>query len=124
MEEHLFFTHKAEDKETFLQRLSGNPSIVITFHQNPDGDAYGSSLGLKFYLESKGKSNVTLISPTEPAEYLKWMPGASEVKVWDERNSGRGRYHLLLGFLFRLPTKRDERCCASGKCIEDSGRSS
>jgi phosphoesterase RecJ-like protein len=84
MEEHLFFTHKAEEKESFLQRLSGNPSIVITFHQNPDGDAYGSSLGLKFYLESKGKSNVTLISPTEPAEYLKWMPGASEVKVWDE----------------------------------------
>lgn len=88
MEEHLFFTHKSEERETFLQWLKGDPSVVITFHQNPDGDAYGSSLGLKYYLESRGLKRVTLISPTEPAEYLKWMPGASEVKVWQEETCG------------------------------------
>jgi phosphoesterase RecJ-like protein len=89
MEEHMFFTQELEAREWFLKSLEGNPSVVITFHQNPDGDAYGSSLGLKHYLNSRGVESVTLISPTEPAEYLRWMPGAAEVKVWQEETCGR-----------------------------------
>ncbi|MCD8539276.1 MAG: bifunctional oligoribonuclease/PAP phosphatase NrnA [Leadbetterella sp.] len=79
-----YFTGRPEERTRFLGWLDNNPSIVITFHQNPDGDAYGSSLGLKFFLESRGLNRITLVSPTEPAEYLKWMPGAQEVKVWQE----------------------------------------
>lgn len=84
MVEHSFFTGNPTELARFLDRLDNDPAIVITFHQNPDGDAYGSSLGLKFFLESRGLKRITLISPTEPAEYLKWMPGAQEVKVWQE----------------------------------------
>jgi len=84
MFEHSFFTERPAELDRFLGWLNKNPAIVITFHQNPDGDAYGSSLGLKFFLESRGLTRITLISPTEPAEYLKWMPGAGEVKVWQE----------------------------------------
>ena len=84
MTEHAFFTGDPTELNRFLARLNSNPAIVITFHQNPDGDAYGSALGLKFFLESKGLNRISLISPTEPAEYLKWMPGANEVQVWKE----------------------------------------
>lgn len=84
MVEHSLFTGNPAELARFLGWLDNDPAIVITFHQNPDGDAYGSSLGLKFFLESRGLKRITLISPTEPAEYLKWMPGAQEVKVWQE----------------------------------------
>ncbi len=84
MIEHSFFTENSDERTRFLGWLDNDPAIVITFHQNPDGDAYGSALGLKFFLENCGLGRVTLVSPTEPGEYLKWMPGAGEVKVWQE----------------------------------------
>lgn len=52
--------------------------VVITTHQKPDGDAMGSSLGLMHFLKSLGHS-VTLISPTNWAAFLNWMPGVNEV---------------------------------------------
>lgn len=44
-------------------------------HQKPDADAMGSSLGLYHFLVRLGHQ-VTVISPTNWAEWLKWMKGA------------------------------------------------
>lgn len=52
--------------------------VVITTHQKPDADAMGSSLGLKHFLEQLGHS-VTVISPTNWAGWVNWMPGVKEV---------------------------------------------
>lgn len=52
--------------------------IVITFHQKPDADAMGSGLGLYNFLIQFGHG-VTVISPTNWADFLKWMPGAKTV---------------------------------------------
>jgi phosphoesterase RecJ-like protein len=51
--------------------------IVIVMHQKPDADAMGSSLGLYHVLASLGHQ-VTVISPTNWAEWLSWMPGAEK----------------------------------------------
>jgi bifunctional oligoribonuclease and PAP phosphatase NrnA len=53
-------------------------TIVIVMHQKPDADAMGSSLGLYHVLVSLGHE-VTVISPTNWAEWLGWMPGADKV---------------------------------------------
>jgi phosphoesterase RecJ-like protein len=47
-------------------------------HQKPDPDAMGSSLGLYNFLLQFGH-DVTVISPTNWATWLNWMPGAGEV---------------------------------------------
>ncbi len=47
-------------------------------HQKPDADAMGSSLGLYHVLTSLGH-RVTVISPTNWADWLSWMPGADLV---------------------------------------------
>jgi phosphoesterase RecJ-like protein len=47
-------------------------------HQKPDADAMGSSLGLYHVLTALGHS-VTVISPTNWADWLKWMKGADKV---------------------------------------------
>jgi phosphoesterase RecJ-like protein len=52
--------------------------IVITTHQKPDADAMGSSLALQHFLVQFGHS-VTVVSPTNWAAWLNWMPGAADV---------------------------------------------
>jgi phosphoesterase RecJ-like protein len=48
--------------------------VVIIMHQKPDADAMGSSLGFHFPQPQLGHQP-TVISPTNWAEWLKWMPG-------------------------------------------------
>lgn len=52
--------------------------VVITTHQKPDADAMGSSLGLYHLLKQLGHE-VHVISPTNWAKWLNWMPGSSTV---------------------------------------------
>ncbi len=52
--------------------------VVITFHQKPDADAMGSALGLYQFLIQFGHV-VTVISPTNWAAFLNWMPGSKTV---------------------------------------------
>ena len=52
--------------------------VVITTHQKPDADAMGSSLALKHFLVQFGHT-VTVISPTNWAGWVNWMPGVTEV---------------------------------------------
>src|SRR4051794_8001717 len=62
----------------FYSELTIPKKVIITTHQKPDGDAMGSSLGLYHFLTSLGHS-VNVISPTNWAGFLKWMPGAANV---------------------------------------------
>ena len=64
--------------QSFFPQLGNPQKVVITTHQKPDGDAMGSSLGLYHFLTQLGHS-VTVVSPTNWAAFLKWMPGCSEV---------------------------------------------
>ena len=52
--------------------------IVITMHQKPDPDAMGSSLALYHFLKQFGHE-LQVISPTNWADFLKWMPGCEKV---------------------------------------------
>ncbi|KFF22742.1 DHH family phosphoesterase [Chryseobacterium sp. JM1] len=54
--------------------------IVILTHYNPDGDAIGSSLGLKHYLRAKGIP-AEVIVPNDFPKFLKWMPESKKVII-------------------------------------------
>lgn len=62
--------------------LSTPKNITIVTHRNPDGDAYGSSLAL--YHSLKDKHNVTVISPNDCPEFLKWLPGEDEILIFED----------------------------------------
>jgi phosphoesterase RecJ-like protein len=62
----------------FYPLLSQPKQIVITMHQKPDGDAMGSTLGLYHFLRNRGH-HVTVISPTNWADFLEWLPGIESV---------------------------------------------
>ena len=57
--------------------------IAITTHQKPDADAMGSVLALKHFLLQFGHQ-VTVISPTNWAGWVNWMPGAREVLDYEQ----------------------------------------
>lgn len=64
--------------ENIFPLLSQSKNVVITMHQKPDGDAMGSTLGLYHFLNKLGHS-CTVISPTNWASFLNWMPGCKQV---------------------------------------------
>lgn len=64
------------------QLLTPNHKIVIITHYNPDGDAIGSSLGLKHFLTAKG-IDATVIVPNDFPKFLKWMPDAKKIVIAD-----------------------------------------
>jgi len=55
-----------------------NKAIVIS-HQNPDGDAVGSLLGMSYFLEHY-KTEHTLFCTTPVPEYLKFLSGVEKIK--------------------------------------------
>lgn len=57
--------------------LNPENKIVILTHYNPDGDAIGSSLGLKHYLVAKGIA-AEVVVPNDFPKFLKWMPEAKK----------------------------------------------
>lgn len=60
-------------------------NIVVVGHRNPDGDAMGSTLALKQYLNKKGH-NATVIVPNKYPEFLHWLPGSNTVYYFDKQN--------------------------------------
>lgn len=64
------------------QNLSPEKIITILTHYNPDGDAVGSSLGLKFFLRTLG-IEATVVVPNDFPKFLKWMPDARKILIAD-----------------------------------------
>ena len=81
--------------------LTGKKNIIITMHQKPDGDAMGSALGLWHFLKTFG-FNITVISPTNWASFLNWMPGCKEVMDYDRDKEKCDKFIELADWIFCL----------------------
>ena len=68
--------------EEIFPLLKQPRKIVIVPHQKPDADAMGASLSLLHLLRQFGHT-VSVISPTNWAAWLNWMPGCSDVIDYD-----------------------------------------
>ncbi len=66
--------------------LATPKKIVIVTHRNPDGDALGSSLGWKSFLEKIGHQ-VSFISPNHYTPNLKWIQGVESTLVFDSHQT-------------------------------------
>ncbi|MDE5703444.1 MAG: DHH family phosphoesterase, partial [Bacteroidales bacterium] len=58
--------------------------IVIVGHYNPDGDAVGSTMGLKYLLTNMGKE-ADVLYPNAYAQNLKWMDPAGSALIYSEQ---------------------------------------
>lgn len=77
----------SEKKIELLNSLiSRSNHILITCHVSPDGDAVGSSLGLKHLLSAMGK-DVYVATPDMIPSSLMFLPGTREVKVFTRQEA-------------------------------------
>ena len=66
--------------DNILEEIKKAKSIVLLTHENPDGDAVGSSLAMYAALKELGKENVDLIIPEYPRTY-RFLPNVDKVKI-------------------------------------------
>ena len=65
----------ATGHEEVLAELRSSDKLLLTTHENPDGDALGSLLAMHWILEQLGKDSLMFMSPDEfplPWEYRAW----------------------------------------------------
>ncbi len=92
-------------------------------HQKPDGDAMGSALGLFHFLRKIGH-NATVVSPTNWAKFLNWMPGCGEVVDFEAQTQKATALAENADILFCLDfnamhrTKKMETLLLGIKCVK------
>ena len=65
----------ATEQGQVVEELRSAEKLLLTTHENPDGDALGSLLGMHWILQQLGKDSLMYMSPDEfplPWEYRDW----------------------------------------------------
>jgi len=112
-----------EEVQKIYPLLEQSKKIVITTHQKPDGDAMGAALGLYHFLTQQGHT-VNVISPTNWATFLNWMPGCSTVMDYEADRETAEKIINGTDILFCLDfnimhrTKNMEKVLTEAKCIK------
>lgn len=73
-----------EQVKEIKKLFSEKRKIVITTHNNPDGDAIGSSMALYHFLKKQGHK-VDAIVPNMYPQFLAWIPGADKMIVYENK---------------------------------------
>src|SRR5688572_22287478 len=81
--------------------LTQKKKIVITMHQKPDADAMGSALGLYHFLQQLDHE-LHVISPTNWARWVDWMPGAEKVLDYELQKAAADQILDAADWLFCL----------------------
>ncbi|HML95918.1 MAG TPA: bifunctional oligoribonuclease/PAP phosphatase NrnA [Thermodesulfobacteriota bacterium] len=69
-----------EEMKAVIEAIRNSGRILITSHENPDGDALGSTLGLGLGLEKLGKEVVFYNKDGVP-ELLTFLPGSERIRT-------------------------------------------
>jgi bifunctional oligoribonuclease and PAP phosphatase NrnA len=107
---------RIENLSSLQSLLSIPKNIVITTHRNPDGDAIGSSLAVYHYLSQFGHS-VRVMAPSEYPDFLSWMPGASEILIYDLNAEQGNEWLNNADIIFALDYNDLERVDKMGETI-------
>ncbi|PID88106.1 MAG: DHH family phosphoesterase [Bacteroidia bacterium] len=94
--------------ESFKALFQPQSRIVITGHYNPDGDAIGSALAL-YYILKQEIPNVQVIMPNPPPEFLSWLPGFSDMLIFNKNREEAKKKIAQADIIFSLDYNKPER---------------
>ena len=75
-------SRKVENIKELVSLISDSEKIILVGHINPDGDAIGSLMGMKNFLETNGKKACPVV-PNKYPEFLEFLDGEASVLVYD-----------------------------------------
>jgi phosphoesterase RecJ-like protein len=96
----------ATEQEQVLAELRAADKLLLTTHENPDGDALGSLLAMHWILQQLGKDSLMYLSPDEfplPWEYRNWTFGEGLVGSPPPDTAERTIVFLDCGNIDRMP---------------------
>ena len=105
-----------EDIVVLKEYLKLPRDISIIAHRNPDGDALGSSLGLKLFLERLGHS-VTVVMPSEAPNVFRFLPAIEQMVIFDLRHDDAREYLDKADCIFCLDFNALDRVDKLGETI-------
>ncbi len=110
-------------RDLFYQLLDAEiqepKSILIVTHVNPDGDAIGSSLAFSAFLKQFGHEVNVLVSNMFP-DFLAWLPGASEIVIYEKRSDQVKSLFEHVDCIFMLDFNQFSRCGRFSELLEAS----
>lgn len=87
--------YRLPDIDSLLARLAAPCKVALTFHENPDGDAVGSTLALGEVLRSRGHT-VTILSPGPLPHFLGWLPGVEAISCIEKNTPTQQQTEAIL----------------------------
>ena len=106
-----------QDISKIKELLDTPRKIVIVPHKGPDGDAMGSTLALKLFLEHR-HHYVHLITPNDYPEFLKWLPYTEEVINYEKEQERCDDYIAEAEVIFTLDFNHLSRAGEMKKVLE------
>jgi len=77
-----------EELDRLESLIRASETIIITCHQNPDGDALGSSLAWAEVLRTHYGKQPQVIVPDQFPDFLQWMPNTEKIIRYDKHREG------------------------------------
>ncbi|MBP3252611.1 MAG: DHH family phosphoesterase [Prevotella sp.] len=68
--------------------INESDTILLTCHQNPDGDALGACLAWAEVLKTVFGKEAQIIVPDQSPDFLQWMPNTEKVIRYDKHREG------------------------------------
>ena len=100
-----------EECQLFRQFVDESQTVVLCCHQNADGDALGSLLGMAEVLRVLGKEPLMVV-PDQYPDFLHWMPNNEKVVRYDKKKDYVDMVlkiaDLLICLDFNQPSRTDQ----------------
>ena len=100
-----------EELALFRRYIDESQTVVLCCHQNADGDAMGSLMGMAEVLRSLGKDPLMVV-PDQYPDFLQWMPNNEKVVRYDKRKDYVDMVlkiaDLLICLDFNHPSRTDQ----------------
>ena len=109
----------AEQCEQLRQLIEEAQHIIVCCHQNPDGDAIGSSLAWAEYLRMHDKDPMIAV-PDKFPDFLQWMPGTERIVRYDKHTERVEEAFAQADLVFCLDFNRPERMEKMGEVMAAS----
>ena len=103
-----------QDSSELKQILSSPKNILLTGHRNPDGDAIGACLSLKYLFQAMGHT-VTVVLPSEYPKLFNWLHEIDDVLIYDIREDEVESKLSQLDVIFYLDFNSIDRIDKLGK---------
>ena len=117
MQKEIITEEQLEQLKTLIRE---SETIICVCHQNPDGDALGSTLGWAEVLKTSFGKEPQVIVPDQYPDYLHWLPNSDKIIRYDKHKEGCDWTFQHADLIFCLDFNTTSRVDAMQQALDNS----